>query len=59
MHTLKEIIEAIGKLSDAELTELRARLSSRDEPLEFTDEFEAKIKASERQMASGQRPRPR
>ena len=59
MDTVKEITEAISKLSDQELTELRAWLSSRDELLELTDDFKAKIKASERQMASGQRPRIR
>lgn len=59
MHTLKEITDAIGKLSDAELTELRAWLSSREDHFEMTDAFEAKIRDSERQMASGQRPRTR
>ena len=59
MRTLKEITEAIGKLSDQELVELHAWLSSREDHLEMTDAFEAKLKASERQMREGQRPRTR
>ncbi|HKB56642.1 MAG TPA: hypothetical protein VKC51_03555 [Lacunisphaera sp.] len=59
MRTLKEITEVIGKLSDTELTELCAWLSARDESLEITDAFEAKMKDSERQMREGQRPRTR
>jgi hypothetical protein len=59
MHTLKEITEAISKLTDPELAELRAWLFSRDDCLKMTDAFEAKIKDSERQMREGKRPRIR
>lgn len=59
MRTLKDITEAISQLSDTELRELHTWLSSREDHLEMTDAFEAKIKASEHQMREGQRPRTR
>lgn len=59
MRTLKEITEAISRLSDPELAELRVWLFSRDGRREMTDAFETKIKASERQMREAQRPRTR
>jgi hypothetical protein len=59
MHTLKDITEAISQLSDTELAELRAWLSSREDHLKMADAFEAKIKASEHQMREGKRPRTR
>jgi hypothetical protein len=59
MRTLKEITKAIGKLSDAELAELRAWLFDRENCLERTKAFESQIKDSERQMREGKRPRVR
>ena len=59
MHTLKQIIEAIGNLTDSELEELHAWLLSRDDHLEMTEAFESRIRDSEHEMASGQRPRTR
>ena len=59
MRTLKEITEAISRLSDAELAELRAWLFGHEDQLKMTDSFESQIKASERERAEGRRPRLR
>jgi len=59
MRTLKEITEAINRLSDAELAELRAWLFEHEDRLKMTDSFESQIKASEREREEGRRPRLR
>ena len=60
MSKVKEIETELGKLSRAELRQVRDFLDEiLEDELEFTPEFEAQIQESEREMASGLRPRTR
>lgn len=56
---MQEITEAISRLSEAELAELRAWLFEHEDQLKMTDSFESQIRASERERAEGRRPRLR
>jgi hypothetical protein len=57
---VQQLESELGKLSRAELREIRDFLDEiLEDELEFTPEFEAQIQQSEREMASGLRPRVR
>ena len=60
MSTVREIEEAIKKLSPEELKEVSAWLEDfLEDQLELTDEFKAKIERSRQAMLAGERPRVR
>ncbi|MEY2878202.1 MAG: hypothetical protein RLZZ15_582 [Verrucomicrobiota bacterium] len=58
MSTVQEIESAIAKLKPEELRQVQEWLEDfAEDRLEFTPEFEAGIRESEREMAAGLRPR--
>lgn len=58
MSTVKEIETAIRQLSPAEVQQIQEFLDDlMEDQLEFTEEFEAQIKASESEMAAGRHSR--
>lgn len=60
MSTVQEIEQAISRLSPEEMRLVRDWLENQlEDRLPMTDEFKGQIESSERQMASGQRPRTR
>lgn len=60
MSTVQEIEQAISRLSPEEMRLVRDWLENQlEDRLQMTDEFKGQIEKSERQMASGQRPRTR
>jgi hypothetical protein len=60
MSTVQEIEQAIRRLSPEEMRLVRDWLENLlEDRLQMTDEFKGRIENSERQMASGQRPRTR
>ena len=60
MSTVQEIETAIRKLTPAELQQVHEWLEDFiEEQMEFTPKFEAEIRASERELAAGLRPRVR
>jgi len=60
VSTVQEIEQAISRLSPEEMRLVRDWLENQlEDRLEMTDEFKGRIESSERQMASGQRPRTR
>ena len=60
MSKVAQVEAELEKLSQAELRQVREWLDDViEDDLEFTPEFEAGIKQSEREMAKGLRPRTR
>lgn len=60
MSTVHEIENAISRLSPEEMRLVRDWLENQlEDQLPITDEFKGRIESSEREMASGQRPRTR
>ncbi len=60
MSTVQEIESAMRKLKPEELQQVRDWLEDfLEDQMEFTPEFEAGIRKSEREMAAGLRPRVR
>ncbi len=60
MSKVAQIEAELETLSQAELREIRGLLDDLiEDELEFTPEFESAIQKSEREMASGIRPRTR
>jgi hypothetical protein len=60
MSKVAQIEAELETLSQAELREIRSLLDDLiEDELEFTPEFESAIQKSEREMASGIRPRTR
>jgi hypothetical protein len=60
MSKVQQLEAEMQKLSPAELHEIRDWLDNFvEDQLQFTDEFEAQIKSSEQEMASGLQPRTR
>ena len=60
MSKVQQLEAEMEKLSPSELQQIRDWLDDiLEDQLQFTDEFEAQIKKSEREMASGVRPRTR
>ena len=60
MSKVAQIEAELETLSQTELREVRDRLDDLiEDELEFTPEFEAAIRKSEREMAAGLRPRTR
>lgn len=60
MSTVQEIEQAISRLSPEEMQVVRAWLENLlEDRRQMTDEFKGRIESSEREMASGQRPRTR
>jgi hypothetical protein len=58
MSTVQEIQAALKQLSVEEMQQVRDLIEDMiEDQLELTDEFKAKIAASEREMAEGKRPR--
>lgn len=57
---MQEIENAISRLSPEEMRLVRDWLENQlEDQLPITDEFKGRIESSEREMASGQRPRTR
>ena len=60
MSKVAQIEAQLGTLSQTELREIRGLLDDLiEDELEFTPEFEAAVRQSEREMAAGARPRVR
>ncbi len=60
MSKVQQLEAELEKLSPAELQQIRDWLDDvLEDQLQFTDEFEGRIKQSEQEMASGTRPRTR
>lgn len=60
MSKVQELEAQLEKLSPTEMRQIRDWLDDvLEDQLPFTDEFEAQIKQSETEMASGARPRTR
>ena len=60
MSKVQQLEAELEKLSPAELQQIRDWLDDLlEDQLPFTDEFEARLKQSEQEMASGNRPRTR
>jgi hypothetical protein len=60
MSKVQKIEAELQKLSPAEMVQVRDWLDSfLEDQMQFTDEFEAKIQESERDMAAGKRSRTR
>ncbi len=60
MSKVQQLEAELEKLSPAELQQIRDWLDDMlEDQLPFTDEFEARLKQSEQEMASGIRPRTR
>jgi archaellum component FlaC len=60
MSKVQQLEAEMEKLSPSELQQIRDWLDDiLEDQLRFTDEFEAQIKQSEQEVASGERPRTR
>lgn len=60
MSSVQEIEKAISQLSPEEMKQVRDWLENvLEDQLQFTEEFEAEIQSSERDLAAGLRPRVR
>ena len=60
MSRVQQLEAELGKLTSEELRQIRDWLDDvLEDELEFTDEFEAQIRASETDMASGKASRTR
>jgi hypothetical protein len=60
MSRVQRMEAELGKFSPAELQQIRDWLDTvLENELQFTDDFEAQIQQSEREMAAGLRPRMR